>query len=55
MIHGKLLELLNDLRKQPASREMAIALTKMEEVIHRVTDKLELDSSKAMKEGSDNG
>ena len=49
LIHGKLLELLYDLKNQPPSRDISIAITKMEEVIHRVVDKLESDKFKELK------
>lgn len=42
-IRNQLLELLSDLRRYPSSREISLAMTKLEEVIHRINDRIDVE------------
>lgn len=53
-IRNQLLELLSDLRKYLSSRELSLAITKLEEVIHRVNDRLDVEKDIHLK-GDING
>lgn len=42
-IRNQLFELLSDLKRYPSSREISLAMTKLEEVIHRVSDRIDVE------------
>lgn len=50
---GRCEEVLDDLRKLPPSREIAIAITKHEKVIHRLKDRIATEADLALRTGKE--
>ena len=42
-VHGDCLNLLDVMRQLPSSRELSLAITNMEQVCHRLRDRVELE------------